>query len=155
MLLTRHARERVVKRLARKRKLERIYSVLWDFIDRSQRIEVNDGVVILTNGEKSLVCARLECERLSLEEIQERVSGISRTYDCVFLDGRRARSTVPRKFVEGIPEGEYCFYLNREKRSLYVGSEEPLLVITMRPAKERERVYASRGTTSISPKGSS
>lgn len=112
-------------------------------------------MVILTNGEKSLVCARLECERLSLEEIQERVSGISRTYDCVFLDGRRARSTVPRKFVEGIPEGEYCFYLNREKRSLYVGSEEPLLVITMRPAKERERVYASRGTTSISPKGSS
>ncbi|WP_297505014.1 hypothetical protein [Thermococcus sp.] len=156
MLLTRHARERLVKRLAKRRRLERIYAELWDFLDRSRRIEVNEKVVILTDGRKSLVCARLECEMLSLEEIRERVSGISEAYDCVFFDGRTARHTIPRKFVEGLPDGRYCFYMNREKKSLYIGREEPLLVITIRPAKREERDQASStGTTSISPKGSS
>ncbi|ASA77868.1 hypothetical protein [Thermococcus sp. 5-4] len=156
MLLTRHARERLVKRLAKKRRLERIYAELWDFLDRSRKIDVNERVVILTDGRKSLVCARLECEMLPLEEIRERVSGISEAYDCVFFDGRTARHTLPRKFVEGLPNGRYCFYINREKKSLYIGGEEPLLVITIRPAKREERNQASStGTTSMSPKGSS
>jgi hypothetical protein len=156
MLLTRHAKERLAKRLAKRRKLERIYSELWAFLDRSRRIDVNEKVVIFTDGRKSLVCARLECERLSLEEIRERVSGISGAYDCVFFDGRVFRHTRPEKFVQSLSEGKYCFYLNREKRSLYIGSEEPLLVITVRPARGGERNQASStGTTSMSPKGSS
>ncbi|CAD5244684.1 hypothetical protein [Thermococcus camini] len=156
MLLTRHARERLIKRLAKRKKLERIYSELWAFIDRSRRIDVNEKVVIFTDDRKSLVCVRLKCERLPLEEIRDRVSGISEPYDCVFFDGRIARHTVPRKFVEGLPDGRYCFYINREKKSLYIGSEEPLLAITIRPAKREERNQASStGTTNISPKGSS
>ncbi len=156
MLLTRHARERLVKRLAKKRRLERVYSALWDFLDRSQRIDVNERVVIFTDGRRSLICARLECEMLSLEEIRDRVSWISQPYDCVFFDGRMTRHTLPRKFVESLPDGRYCFYMNREKRSLYIGSEEPLLVITIRPAKREERDQASStGTTRMSPKGSS
>ncbi|WP_258083977.1 hypothetical protein [Thermococcus thermotolerans] len=156
MLLTRHARERLVKRLAKKKRLERVYSALWGFLDRSQRIDVNERVVIFTDGRRSLICAKLECEMLSIEEIRERVSGISQAYDCVFFDGRMVRHTVPRKFVEGLPNGRYCFYMNREKKSLYIGSEEPLLVITIRPAKREERNQASStGTTNISPNGSS
>ncbi|NJE41701.1 hypothetical protein [Thermococcus sp. GR6] len=139
MLLTRHAKERLVKRLAKRRKLKRVYLALWEFLERSKRIDVNDKVVIFTDGRKSLVCVRLECERLPLEEIRHRVEKIKRPYECVFLDGRLARETVPRKFVELIPEGEYCFYINREKRSLYIGSEGPLLAITLRPAKRKER----------------
>ncbi len=144
MLLTRHARERLVKRLAKKRKFELVYAKLWEFLDRSRRIEVNENVVILTDGRKSLVCARLECGVLSREEIKKRVSGISEAYDCVFFDGRKARHTLPRKFVEGLPDGRYCFYMNREKRSLYIGSEEPLLVITIRPSKRAEREKVKR-----------
>lgn len=144
MLLTRHARERLIKRLAKRKKLERIYSELWAFIDRSRRIDVNERVVIFTDGRRSLVCVRLECEMLSLEEIGERVSGISEPYDCVFFDGRIAKHTVPRKFVEGLPDGRYCFYINREKKSLYIGSEEPLLAITIRPAKRSEREKVKR-----------
>ncbi|ASJ12917.1 hypothetical protein [Thermococcus thioreducens] len=144
MLLTRHARERLVKRLAKRRRPERMYSALWDFLDRSQRIDVNERVVIFTDGRRSLVCARLECEMLSLEEIRQRVSGISEAYECVFFDGRIARHTVPRKFVEGLPDGRYCLYMNREKKSLYIGSEEPMLVITIRPAKQSEREKAKR-----------
>ena len=144
MLLTRHARERLVKRLAKKRKFELVYAKLWEFLDRSRRIEVNEKGVILTDGRKSLVCARLECEVLSLEEIRERVSGISEAYDCVFFDGRTARHTVPRKFVEDLSDGRYCFYMNREKKGLYIGSEEPLLVITIRPAKRAEREKVKR-----------
>ncbi|GAB6101453.1 hypothetical protein JCM16138_06760 [Thermococcus atlanticus] len=144
MLLTRHARERLVKRLAKRRRPERMYSALWDFLDRSQRIDVNERVVIFTDGRKSLVCARLECEVLSREEIKKRVSEISEVYDCVFFDGRTARHTVPRKFVEGLPDGRYCFYMNREKKGLYIGSEEPLLIITIRPAKGAEREKVKR-----------
>ncbi|AEK73935.1 hypothetical protein GQS_10210 [Thermococcus sp. 4557] len=142
MLLTRHAKERLVKRLAKRRKLERIYSELWAFIDRSWRIDVNERIIIFTDGRKSLVCSRLDCERLPLDEIKERVGGISRAYECVFLDGRTARETVPRKFLESVPDGEYCFYINREKRSLYIGSAPPLLAITLRPAKKSERECA-------------
>lgn len=139
MLLTHHAKERLAKRLAKRRRLERIYEKLWDFLDRSRRIEVNERIVIFTDGKKSLICSRLDCERLTLEDIKERVDGISRPYECIFLDDKLVRETLPRKFLELIPEGKYCFYLNREKRSLYVGSEEPLLVITLRPAKREER----------------
>lgn len=139
MLLTHHAKERLAKRLAKRRRLERIYEKLWDFLDRSRRIEVNERIVIFTDGKKSLICSRLDCERLTLEDIKERVDGISRPYECIFLDDKLVRETLPRKFLELIPEGKYCFYLNREKRSLYVGSEEPLLAITLRPAKREER----------------
>ncbi|NJE53723.1 hypothetical protein [Thermococcus sp. 21S9] len=139
MLLTRHAEERLVKRLAKRRKLGRVYSELWAFFDRSRRIDVNERVVIFTDGRKSLVCARLDCERLSLEEIKERVEGLKGTYRCIFPDKKLARETSPVKFLSEIPDGVYCFYLNREKRSLYIGSEEPLLAITLRPAKRRER----------------
>ena len=70
---------------------------------------------------------------------QKQVESIKRPYECVFFDGRLARETVPRKFLELVPDGVYCFYLNREKRSLYIGSEPPLLAITFRPAKKSER----------------
>ncbi|KUH33217.1 hypothetical protein APY94_06795 [Thermococcus celericrescens] len=142
MLLTRHARERLIKRLAKNRNPERFYPQLWAFLDRSRRIDVNERIVIFTDGRKSLVCSRLDCERLPLEEIKERVGGISRAYECVFLDGRTARETIPRKFLESVPDGEYCFYINREKRSLYIGSAPPLLAITLRPAKKSERECA-------------
>ncbi|GAB6135145.1 hypothetical protein [Thermococcus prieurii] len=144
MLLTRHAEERLVKRLAKRRKLERVYSELWAFLDRSRRIDVNERVVIFTDGRKSLVCARLDCERLPLEEIKERVEGLKGTYRCVFSDKRLARETSPIKFLSEIPDGVYCFYINREKRSLYIGREEPLLAITLRPAKRREREKVNR-----------
>ena len=139
MLLTRHAEERLVKRLAKKRKLERVYSELWAFLDRSRRIYVNERVVIFTDGRKSLVCVKLDCERLPLEEIRKRVDSLEGTYRCVFPDKRLARETSPLKFLSEIPDGVYCFYINREKRSLYIGSEEPLLAITLRPAKKGER----------------
>jgi len=139
MLLTRHAEERLVKRLSKRRRIDRVYSRLWDFLDRSKRIEVNEKIVIFTDGRKSLVCVRLPCERLSLEEIRDVVFGLKDQYRCVFWDGRTVRDTIPKKFLESIPSGRYCFYLNREKRSLYLGSEEPLLAITFRPAKMRER----------------
>ncbi len=139
MLLTRHAEERLVKRLAKRRKLERVYSSLWSFLDRSRRIEVNEGVLIFTDGGKSLVCLRLPCQRLSLDEVKELVSTLNDQYRCVFWDGRVVKETTPWKFVERLPPGEYCFFLSREKRSLYLGSEEPLLAITFRPAKASER----------------
>jgi len=144
MLLTRHAEERLVKRLAKRRRVDRVYSRLWDFLDRSKRIEVNEKIVIFTDGRKSLVCVRLPCERLSLEEIRDVVSGLKDRYRCVFWDGRAVRETIPKKFIEGISSGTYCFYLNREKRSLYLGSEEPLLAITFRPAKREEREEVKR-----------
>ncbi len=128
-----------MKRLAKKRKLERVYSELWAFLDRSRRIYVNERVVIFTDGRKSLVCVKLDCERLPLEEIRKRVDSLEGTYRCVFPDKRLARETSPLKFLSEIPDGVYCFYINREKRSLYIGSEEPLLAITLRPAKKGER----------------
>ncbi|ASJ00412.1 hypothetical protein [Thermococcus gorgonarius] len=142
MLLTRHAKERLIKRLAKRRKPERVYSRLWEFLDRSIRMDVNGRIVIFTDGRKSLVCAKLDCERLSLEEIKNRVEGIKHPYECVFFDGRLARKTVPGKFLDLVPKGVYCFYLNREKRALYIGSEPPLLAITFRPAKKGERDLA-------------
>ena len=158
MLLTRHAKERLIKRLAKRRKPERVYSKLWEFLGRSVRVEINERVVIFTDGRKSLVCAKLECERLSLNEIKGRVHGIKRPYECVFFDGRLTRETVPGKFLKQVPDGVYCFYLNSEKKSLYIGSEPPLLAITFRPAKRSERenyALSPTGTTRISPKGSS
>ena len=149
MLLTRHAKERLFKRLAKRRKLERIYSELWDFLDRSVRVEVNGSIVIFTDGRKTLVCAKLPCERLSLEEIKERVSNLSGTYECVFSDGRSVRQTSPGKFIESLPEGMYCLHINRKKRSLYVGSDVPLLAITIRPARGVERNVESEDRRSF------
>jgi len=139
MLLTRHAESRLVKRLSKRRRLERLYSNLWEFLDRSRRIDVTERIVIFTDGKKSLVCTRLDCERLPLDEIKKRVENLKGAYRCVFLDGRLAKETTPAKFLSEIPDGEYCFYINRKKRSLYIGSEEPLLAITFRPAKRSER----------------
>ncbi len=149
MLLTRHAEERLVKRLTKRRNIKRVYLELWAFLDRSRRIDVNERVVIFTDGRKSLVCAKLDCERLSLDEIRERVEGLEGTYRCVFPDRRLARETVPVKFLSEIPDGVYCFYLNREKRSLYIGSEEPLLAITLRPAKREERALSENFIASL------
>jgi len=139
MILTRHARERLAKRLSKRKKLNRMYSELWAFLDRSVKLSSREGVVIFTDGRKSLVCVELPCEVLSLEEIVERVKEIDETYTCVFFDERLVLETVPRKFVERIPGGRYCFYIKFEKRSLYVGTERPLLAVTIRPAKRGER----------------
>ncbi|BAD85208.1 hypothetical protein, conserved [Thermococcus kodakarensis KOD1] len=139
MLLTYHAKERLKKRLAKRGRLERMYSELWVFLDRSKRIDVNEKITIFTDGRKALVCTRLDCERLQKSEILERVRGIMDSYECVYFDGRVAKVTRPEKFIETVPDGEYCFYLNGEKKSLYVGSEPPFLVITLRPAKREER----------------
>ncbi|WP_297535371.1 hypothetical protein [Thermococcus sp.] len=139
MLLTKHARERIAKRLSKRRKFERIYESLWKFLDGAKRIEVKENVVIFTKGGKSLVCVKLPCERLTLGEIANLVRNVDGEYECVYPDGKIAMRTIPRKFLKLLPEGCYCFYLNREKRSLYVGSEEPLLAITLRPAKREER----------------
>ncbi|WP_456367974.1 hypothetical protein [Thermococcus sp.] len=147
MLLTRHARERLTKRLAKRRKLDRIYTKLWDFLDRSVRLVPKEGVVIFTDGKKSLVCIELPCERLSRREILGRVEGIRDSYECVFYDGRLVKLTTPKKFLGFIPEGTYCFYISRKKMSLYIGTRTPLLVITLRPAKKEERsaFYELRG----------
>ena len=139
MLLTRHAKDRLAKRLAKRKRFERIYSELWAFLDRSRRIDVNEKTTIFTDGRKTLVCVRLECERLQKSEILERARGVGGAYECVYFDGRIAKVTKPEKFLRLIPDGEYCFYMNGEKRSLYIGSEPPLLVITLRPAKREER----------------
>jgi hypothetical protein len=139
MLLTRHARKRLRKRLVKRGRIERIYSELWAFLERSKKIEVNEKTIILSDGRKSLVCVRLECERLPLKDIREIVKGIGEAYECVYFDGRLAKITKPEKFIERVPDGEYCFYISREKKSLYVGSEPPLLAITLRPAKRSER----------------
>ena len=163
MLLTNHAKQRIVKRLSKRRKLERVYSALLDFIKNAERIEVNEKIVIFTDKKKSLVCTRLDAEFLSFNEIMERVRDINETYECTFWgEGKFAKVTTPKKFLEQIPEGRYYFYINKEKRVLYIGDEPPLLAITLRPAKRKERILeeetnpqASTGTTYISPNGSS
>lgn len=139
MLLTRHAKERLRKRLTKRSGFGRAYSELWAFLDRSRKIEVNEKTVIFTDGRKSLVCVRLECERLPLKDILEFVKDVEEAYECVYFDGRLAKITKPEKFLKLVPDGEYCFYINREKKSLYVGSEPPFLAITFRPAKRSER----------------
>ncbi len=154
MLLTNHAKERIIKRLSKSRRYEKIYSTLLDFIKGAEKIEVNDKIVIFTDKRKSLVCSKLEWRKLPTEEIFEKVKDIEETYECVFWgDKKIAKKTTPRKFLKEIPDGTFYFYINREKRVIYVGEEEPLLAITLRPAKRKERDYV--GITNISPKGSS
>jgi len=154
MLLTNHAKERIIKRLSKSRRLERIYSALLDFLKGVEKIEVNDKIVIFTDKRKSLVCARLECKRLNKSEIIDEVKNIEETYECVFWgDEKIVKRTTPKKFLNEIPDGDFYFYINREKKVMYIGKEEPLLAITLRPAKRRERDYV--GITNISPNGSS
>lgn len=154
MLLTNHARERIIKRLSKSRRHERIYSVLLDFLKGAEKIEVSDRIVIFTDKRKSLVCSRLECRKLNTAEIIKEVKNTEETYECVFWgDKKVAKKTTPKKFLNEIPNGNFYFYINREKKVIYVGEEEPLLAITFRPAKRKERGYA--GTMNISPKGSS
>ncbi|AEH23831.1 hypothetical protein [Pyrococcus yayanosii] len=140
MLLTRHAKERIAKRLAKKRSLSHIYSSLWAFLERAVRIEIAEGVVAFTDGRKTLVCVPLDCERLSRGEILEKVRGVG-VYECIFPEGRLAKLTRPEKFLESVPPGEYYFYMNDEKKVLYVGKRRPLLAITFRPAKRDERLF--------------
>lgn len=154
MLLTNHAKERIIKRLSKSRRYEKIYSALLDFLRGAEKIEVNDKIVIFTDKRKSLVCSKLEWRKLPTAEIFEKVKDIEETYECVFWgDKKVAKKTTPRKFLNEIPNDSFYFYINREKRVIYVGKEEPLLVITFRPAKRKERDYV--GITNISPKGSS
>ncbi|WP_048151359.1 hypothetical protein [Palaeococcus ferrophilus] len=139
MLLTHHARERVIKRLSRKRRTEAIYAALDAFLKHSRRLEVG-STIIFTDGEKSLVCVPLKGELLKKEEIAERVEDIKGEYECVLnLEGLSGARKKPRQFFGKIEGGRYHFYINREKRVLYIGTREPLLVITLRPAKRRER----------------
>lgn len=154
MLLTNHAKERIIKRLSKSRKCEKIYSALLNFLNEAEKIEVNNRILIFTDKRKSLVCSKLEGKKLSVSEIFEEVKNIDDAYECVFWGEKKvAKKTTPRKFLSEIPNGIFYFYINREKKVIYVGEEEPLLAITFRPAKKRERDYV--GTTNISPKGSS
>ncbi|USS40496.1 hypothetical protein NF865_09375 [Thermococcus aggregans] len=154
MLLTNHARERIIKRLSKSRRLEKIYSALLDFLKEAEKIEVNDKIVIFTDKRKSLVCSRLECKRFNKSEIINEIKNIGETYECVFWgDKKIVKRTTPKKFLNEIPDGEFYFYINKDKKVMYIGKDEPLLAITFRPAKRGERDYV--GITNISPNGSS
>ncbi|AMM54388.1 hypothetical protein [Pyrococcus kukulkanii] len=138
MILTNHAKERISKRLVKKKKLDKIYSALFSFLKGAIRVEVED-TVIFTDGKKTLVAVKLNDELLDLKEIAEKVRDIEDTYECVFWDKRLVKITKPRKFLCEIPLGKYYFYMNREKKSMYIGTQEPLLALTFRPAKRWER----------------
>ncbi|AHF80501.1 hypothetical protein [Thermococcus paralvinellae] len=163
MLLTNHAKQRIVKRLSKRRKLERVYSALLDFLKNAERIEINEKIVIFTDKRKSLVCTKLDAELLNFNKIMERMEDINETYECVFWGKEKfIKVTTPQKFLEQVSKGKYYFYINKEKKVLYIGDEPPLLAITLRPAKRKERILeeetnpqASTGTTYMSPNGSS
>ncbi|WP_324736171.1 hypothetical protein VFC49_03390 [Thermococcus sp. SY098] len=163
MLLTNHAKQRIVKRLSKRRKLERVYSALLDFLKNAERIEINEKITIFTDKRKSLVCTKLNAELLDFNEVLKRAKGINEAYECVFWGKEKfAKVTTPKKFLKQIPEGRYYFYINKEKKVLYIGDEPPLLAITFRPARRKERTLkgktthqASTGTTYMSPNGSS
>ncbi|HII60756.1 hypothetical protein [Pyrococcus horikoshii] len=138
MLLTKHAKERIAKRLAKKRKIDKIYSALFSFLKNSIRIEI-EGTIFFTDGSKTLVATKLDGKLLDLEDIIRRVRGIEESYECVFWDKKIVKITKPRKFLQEVPPGKYYFYINKEKKVLYIGSHEPLLALTFRPAKRWER----------------
>ncbi|AAL81964.1 hypothetical protein PFDSM3638_09255 [Pyrococcus furiosus DSM 3638] len=138
MLLTNHAKERIAKRLAKKRKIYKIYSTLFSFLKNSIRIEVED-TILFTDGNKTLVATKLDGELLDLGDIVKRVKDIEESYECVFWDKKIAKITKPIKFLQEIPPGKYYFYINKEKKVLYIGTHEPLLALTFRPAKRWER----------------
>ncbi|AEC51313.1 hypothetical protein PNA2_0397 [Pyrococcus sp. NA2] len=138
MLLTNHAKERIAKRLAKKRKIDRIYSTLFSFLRNSIRIEVED-TILFTDGNKTLVATKLKGELLNLGDIMKRVKDIEESYECVFWDRKMVKITKPRKFLQEVPPGKYYFYMNGEKKVLYIGTQEPLLALTFRPAKRWER----------------
>lgn len=141
MLLTNHARERVIKRLSKKRRTGAIYGTLDAFLKSSKRLEAG-STIIFTDGEKSLVCVPLKGELVEKEEILKRVKDINWEYECVLnVDGLSGGRKKPSNFVEKIEDGRYHFYINREKRVLYIGIKEPLLAITLRPAKKHERTF--------------
>ncbi|AIF69472.1 hypothetical protein PAP_05330 [Palaeococcus pacificus DY20341] len=140
MLLTNHAKERIAKRLSKRRKLDRIYSSLWAFLEKAHEIKVNEKVSIFTDKRKSLVCVKLNSKILTLEELKEEVSKINDAYECVFFgDEKFAKITLPKKFLSEIEDGVYHFYISKEKKALYIGEVPPFLVITLRPAKRHER----------------
>lgn len=146
MLLTHHAKERIIKRLAKSRKLEHVYSSLRDFLKNAEKIEINEKVVIFSDKRKSLVCVKLEGELLGLEEIKMRVSKINESYECIFWGKENfAKITTPRKFLKNVLDGSYYCYINKKKKVLYLGKNQPLLVITLRPAKKSERSGAGAG----------
>ncbi|CAB49278.1 hypothetical protein [Pyrococcus abyssi] len=138
MLLTNHAKERIAKRLAKRKKIDRIYSALFSFLKNSIRIEV-EGTILFTDGSKTLVATRLNGEYLDLKDIIGRVKDIEENYECVFWDRRIVKITKPGKFLQDVSPGKYYFYINKEKKTLYIGTQEPLLALTFRPAKRWER----------------
>ncbi len=104
MLFTRHAKERLKKRLAKRGgRLERIYSELWAFLDRSKRIDVNEKITIFTDGRKSLVCTRLDCERLQKSEILERVRDIMAPTSAYISMGGLRRLPGPKSLLRQSP----------------------------------------------------
>jgi len=140
MLLTDHAKERVIKRLSKNRKLNRVYSSLFKFLRNAEKMQIHENVFAFTDGRKSLVCVPLRGAKLTVGEIREEVKEIGEAYECVFWDeGGFAKLTGPHRFLSEIPEGNYYFYINRRKKVLYIGKEPPLLAITLRPAKRKER----------------
>ena len=140
MLLTNHAKQRIIKRLSKRKKPERIYSALLDFLKNAERVEINEKIVIFTDKRKSLVCTKLDAELLNLDEIMKKIENIEGTYECVFWGNEKfIKVTTPRRFLEQVPRGKYYFYINEDKKALYIGEEPPLLVITLRPAKREER----------------
>ncbi|NJE25072.1 hypothetical protein E3E22_00195 [Thermococcus sp. MV5] len=166
MLLTNHAKERIIKRLSKRRKLELVYSSLLKFLESANEIRINEKIIIFTDGKKSLVCTRLPYKILTKNET-EKIKKIEDSYECIFWGKEKfVRITTPKKFLNIITEEGFHFYLNKEKKVFYVGTTEPLLAITFRPAKKDERNFVmnsraqqhsqlSIGTTNISPNGSS
>lgn len=139
MLLTNHAKERIIKRLSKRRRLDLVYSSILKFLESANEIKINEKIIIFTDGKKSLVCTKLPSKILTKNEA-EKIKKIEDSYECIFWGKERfARVTTPKKFLNSITEEGFYFYLNQEKKVLYIGSTQPLLAITLRPAKKEER----------------
>ncbi|USG99246.1 hypothetical protein K1720_06775 [Thermococcus argininiproducens] len=139
MLLTNHAKERIIKRLSKRRRLDLVYSSILKFLESANEIKINEKIIIFTDGKKSLVCTKLPSKILTKNET-EKIKKIEDSYECIFWGKEKfARVTTPKKFLNSITEEGFYFYLNREKKVLYIGSTQPLLAITFRPAKKDER----------------
>ncbi len=153
VLLTYHAKEQIVKRLAKKRCLEIIYEAIWKFLKEAKPIDNERKVFILTNGTKSAVCCKLESELLSLSEISGKILEIEDRYECVFFEGvaqdakRLVMVATPKEFLDKLNAKrteKYYFFIRKDKKVLYIGKKKPLLIITFRPARRWERRFLKR-----------
>ncbi|RLF66323.1 MAG: hypothetical protein DRN26_04155 [Thermoplasmata archaeon] len=147
VILTHHARQRVLKRLLKKKNppVSEIYDSLRNFLRDARIIEIPHGRgknVLFTNGEYTLVCAVLKnVRKLSKVDILKEVRNFPfYRLEAHILDfvGEYVKRQII-KHIESIPDGEYWFFMNVEKDVLYVGREEPLLAVTFRPARSWER----------------